>query len=246
MYKPAVFCSGHVEHGCHHADAYSKLTPEEKEAFDLLISGHVNEDGSFTTDMTHATKEILAVRHAESQYNVHLSGNLDSDLTNYGEFQAHLLSDHFKQLDLSGFTGYTSPLLRCLRTARYIQRKTGMKFTVLPELCEVSWGFPETGLDIRVMSGVYWEMNWHDLAGQDTIHLPKETDAVFVEKLSVLLDNLPEKSLIVSHGTCVMTLVELALGAKVEKVPEWDGSIKNASLSRVSHGTLEYLSKVVH
>jgi broad specificity phosphatase PhoE len=95
------------------------------------------------------------------------------------------------------------------------------------------------------MSDVYWDMNWNDLTEQETIHLPKETDSVFVEKLSSLLDKLPEKTVVVSHGTCVMTLIELALGAKVEKVPEWDGSIKNASVSKVSHGTLEYLSKTV-
>lgn len=246
MYKPAVFCSGHVESGCHHGDAYSKLTSEEKEAFDLLVSGHVNEDGSFTTEMKHTTKTILAVRHAESQYNVHLTSHLDSDLTNNGEHQAHLMSDHFKLFNLEGFVGYTSPLLRCVKTARYIQRKTGMNFTVLPELCEVSWGFPENGIDIKCMSDVYWEMNWNDLHNQDTIHLPKETDTTFVEKLTNLLDSLPEKTVIVSHGTCVMTLIELALGAKVEKIPEWDGSIKNASISRISYGTLEYMSKVVY
>lgn len=191
-------------------------------------------------------RNILALRHAESHYNVHATKHQNSDLTQYGEYQAHLTSNHMKSLDLRGYTGYTSPMLRCLRTARYIQRTTGMHFTVLPELCEVSWEFPENGLDIRVMSDVYWEMNWHDLADHETINLPKETDTAFVEKLSVLFNNLPEKSLVVTHGTGVMTLIELAISAKVDKVPEWDGSIKNASLTSLSGNALQYLSQVVY
>jgi broad specificity phosphatase PhoE len=77
------------------------------------------------------------------------------------------------------------------------------------------------------------------------LYMPKETDVSFIQKLSNFLEQLPPKSLIVTHGTCVMTLVELALGAKIEKIPEWDGSIKNASISMVTGGTLQHLSKVV-
>jgi broad specificity phosphatase PhoE len=245
MYKAAVFSGGHVESGCHHAEAYSRLTPEEKEAFDLLVSGHVNEDGSFTTEMQHATKNILFVRHAESQYNVRKTYHLDSDLTNDGEVQAHLLANHIHHLNLEGYTGFVSPFKRCLKTARYIMRKTGMCFVVCPELGEVSWTFPESGLDIQTMADAFWEMNWDGLDHKDTIHCPKETDAVFVQKLAGLLVNLPEKSLIVSHGTPIMTLIELALGAQVGRIPQWDGSIQNASMSHITHGTLQYLSRTV-
>ena len=246
MYKAAVFCSGHVESGCHHGEAYSKLNSEEKKAFDLLINGHINEDGSFTTEMKHSNKDILIIRHAESLNNIRSTDHLDSDLSNHGEYQAHITSDYIKSFDLSGYVGLTSPMLRCLKTARYIQRKTGLKFKICTELCEVSWVFPEDGLSIRVMADMFSDMDWSGLTQEETLHLPKETDASFVQKLSGFLNQLSAKSVIVTHGTCVMTLIELSLGAKVAKVPEWDGSIKNASLSMVTDGTLQYLSKVVY
>jgi broad specificity phosphatase PhoE len=246
MCKPAVFSSGHIETGFHHAEAYSKLTVEEKDAFDLLVSGYVNSDGTFTTEMKHPNKNMLVVRHAESLNNIEATDHLNGDITSYGDFQAHMVSNHMSEIGISDYVGYTSPMLRCLKTARYIHRKTGINFKVCPELAEVPWVFPENGLEIAVMADLFWEMDWGSLIHEETLHFPKETDDKFVGKLSGFLDLLSHNSVVVTHGTCVMTLVELSLGAKVEKVPEWDGSIKNASLTHVSNGTLKCLSKVVY
>mgnify|MGYP001567113054 CR=1 FL=1 len=179
---------------------------------------------------------MLIIRHAESLYNVHLTADMDSDLTNHGEFQAEIISNYIKPFDLLGYSGFTSPMLRCLKTARYIHRKTDIKFKVCPELCEVSWCFPETGLPIRVMAEPFWEMDWTGVKDEETLNLPKETDSMFLEKMAQFFATIPEKSIIVTHGTCVMTLVELARNTKLEKVPDWDGSIRNASLTEIVKG----------
>jgi broad specificity phosphatase PhoE len=244
MYRPAVFCNGHIKQGRHHGDAFAQLSLADKCSFDLLVSGHVNEDGSFTTEMKHLEKEIILLRHAESLYNINATDHLNSDLSNHGELQAHLVAEHLRSMDLTDYVGITSPLLRCLKTARYIQRKTGLRFHVREALGEVSWDFPPEGLFVHVLSEIFDEMHWD--IHEEIFHFAKEEDAVFVQKLNQFFNQLPPKTILVTHGACVMTLIELALGAKVAKIPEWDGSIKNASLTHIKNGTMQYFSKVVY
>lgn len=233
MYQPAVFTGGHVATGSHHADAFSHLTVEEKDACDLLVSGHVNEDGSFTSEMKCSNKNLIFVRHVESLLNVGLTDDLDSDITDKGVNQGLGLVDRLPCLD--GYVGFVSPYLRCLKTASYIP----LSFTVDRNISEVSWFFPDSGIDIKTRKEFGY--NWGLLG--DCLHFPKETDCQMLSRMVAFLHSLPEKALVVTHGSCVMTLIELALGACVKKVPDWDGSIPNASLSYISQGTLHYVGK---
>jgi hypothetical protein len=131
MYQPAVFTGGHVATGSHHADAFSHLTVEEKDACDLLVSGHVNEDGSFTSEMKCSNKNLIFVRHVESLLNVGLTDDLDSDITDKGVNQGLGLVDRLPCLD--GYVGFVSPYLRCLKTASYIP----LSFTVDRNISDV-------------------------------------------------------------------------------------------------------------
>jgi broad specificity phosphatase PhoE len=238
MYKPALFTGGHIETGVYHSDAYSHLTVDEQVASDLLVSGHVNEDGSFTSEMKHCCKELIFIRHVESLLNIGLTTDLDSDISENGKKQGLDLVERIKGIDLSGYVGFVSPYFRCLKTASCIP----IPFTVVTNISEVSWFFPDSGIDIPVRKQEFPIFNWDQCLG-DCLHFPKETDCQMLTRMVTFLHSLPEKALVVTHGSCVMTLIELALGACVEKVPDWDGSIPNASLSYITQGTLHYVGK---
>ena len=91
MYVAAVFSNGHIATGVNHGDAFMKMSEEDKNADP--ISGHVNPDGTFTTEMKHLNKEIILIRHGESLWNIKKSDSLDSDLSPMGVFQSMKLAE---------------------------------------------------------------------------------------------------------------------------------------------------------
>jgi broad specificity phosphatase PhoE len=188
-------------------------------------------------------KTLFIVRHVESLFNIKLCSHLNADISPNGEYQGGKLAHLMSGFDLSYFVGYTSPMLRCLKTAKRIQDKTGLQFVVKPELCEVSWTFPDDGLHIEKKSAEFPEMDWSCCGEDDMLLLPKEDDSVFVAKHNAFLSGLPRRAVVVTHGTCVQTLSALSIGEKLDKAPEWDNSIKNASLTMIFDGRLHFSSK---
>jgi len=241
MYLAAVLSNGHVATGRHHGEAFSKLSSTEQEAG--LVSGHVNPDGTFTTEMEFIDKEVILVRHAESEWNAHLSDSLDSTLTFKGVSQAQRLASFIrKNIDCRGMVGFTSPLDRCLLTSLPIRRQTGVRFFVRHELSELSNHFPAEGVEVPCRKDEYLDIEW---GNYHTTTFCKEPPEAFLGRLRAFLESIPNHSIIVTHGSCVQTMIEMALGVKMSQVPAWDNSIGNASITHIKAGTVSLLAKRV-
>lgn len=241
MYLAAVFSNGRVATGRHHGEAFSKLSCEDQDAD--LISGHVNSDGTFTTEMDHLDKELIIVRHAESMWNAHLSESLDSSLTIKGVSQAQAVAKYIgRNIDCRGLVGFTSPFDRCLLTSMPIRRHSGVKFFVREEISEIANEFPECGVQVSCKKDTYLDIEWNNYS--DTTFF-KEPPSNFIGRLNSFFQSLPSRSLIVTHGSVVQTLIEIALGVKVQSIPAWDNSIKNASVTHIKDGTVVCLAKNV-
>jgi broad specificity phosphatase PhoE len=64
-----------------------------------------------------------------------------------------------------------------------------------------------------------------------------------LSRVRQFIDSLPNRSLIVTHGSVVQILIEMALGVRVNQVPAWDNSIGNASITHIKNGTVILLAK---
>jgi broad specificity phosphatase PhoE len=235
MYLAAVLSNGHVATGRHHGEAFANLSKQDQEAD--LISGHVNPDGTFTTEMDYIDKEIILVRHAESMWNAKMSEDLDSTLTFNGVSQAQRLASFIrKSVDCRGFIGFTSPFDRCLLTSMPIRRQTGIRFFVRPEIAELD------GVEVPCRKDEYLDIEWGNYY-TTTFH--QEPSEVFLQRLRAFLESIPNRSMIVTHGSVVQTMIEMALGVKVHQVPAWDNSIGNASITHIRAGTVILMAKNV-
>lgn len=241
-YAAAVFANGHIGVGCHHGDAYSNLSYKDRLVQDL-VSGHVNEDGSFTSELPHLDKNIILIRHAESYHNAKLSEDLDTDLTERGKEQAEELSLFILKMGLKGYQGFVSPLLRTLETARQVERVTGLSFMVSELISEHSCLYNDSGVRIPCRYKSYDEFYWGELASSEELFYKREENIDFIKRMIIFFNKLPHNSLIVTHGNCVMTLIEVAMGLTVSEVPEWKEGIANASISLLRNGTLVWMSK---
>ncbi len=242
MYLAAVFSNGHVATGRHHGEAFSNLSCDDQDGD--LISGHVNPDGTFTTEMDHLNKEVILVRHAESMWNAQMSESLDSTLTLKGVSQAQSVASFIsKNIDCRGLVGFTSPFDRCCLTSMPIRRRTGIRFFIKPEIAELTDHFPDEGVEVPCRKDKYLDIEWGNYF---STNFNREPSGNFIKRLQSFLSSLPERSLVVTHGSVVQTLIEMALGVKVKNIPTWDNSIGNASVTHIKDGTVMLMAKNVH
>jgi broad specificity phosphatase PhoE len=241
MYLAAVLANGHIATGRHHGEAFSRLSEEEKNCD--VISGHVNEDGTFTTELEHVHKDIILIRHAESMWNANLSDSLDSCLTFRGVKQAQSCARFLrKNVDCSGYVGFTSPFQRCLLTSLPICKQTGVQFRVRQEISELTNHFPDCGVQVPCRNEEYLDIDW---ANYCNAIFNREPPKIFLGRLRVFLESVPDRSIIVTHGSVVQTMIEMALGVKVSQIPAWDDSIGNASVTYIKDGTVVWMAKNV-
>lgn len=241
-YRAAVFSNGHVATGCHHGEAFCNLSYQDRLAQDL-VSGHVNEDGTFTSELPHPDKNVILIRHAESRHNAKLTSDLDSDLTDRGHQQAERVAHFLYEMGLRGYFGFVSPLLRTLKTARYIEQATGLPFMVNELISEHSDYYPPEGLHIPCRQEDYDDFFWSDLCERKQLYYEREPNEQFINRLKIFFNKLPHNSVIVTHGSCVTTLIEIAMGVDVKEVPEWNEGVGNATVTLVKNGTLVWMSK---
>ena len=158
--------------------------------------------------------ETLLIRHGESQYNVYLTKNLDSELTSKGIFQvketAKYLKDNFNNLD--SFKGITSHYLRCLQTSKIIHEETGINFSVNHAPRESMWSYEFVTIPERSVE--YSDFKWNIPCESNYWEFKKETHEDFVMRLQSFIEQLNDNVLIVSHAEPVMLMYEIKLGIK--------------------------------
>lgn len=131
-YIAALYTNGKMVTGCNHGDAFSKLSVAEQDG-DLESGFYDPETGKFfTDDCEFYMKQILLVRHGEAE-----GCCPEDDLTEIGILQARKTAEFLCQnYDLAEFEAFSSPYLRCRRTADIIARITGLTFCTDVRICE--------------------------------------------------------------------------------------------------------------
>jgi len=113
---PAILVNDKIVTGLHHGDAYQKLTNAEKN--DNLLSGFADDHKFITDDQIIYLKEIILVRHAESNTQV-----VNGKITPNGYHQAKQTAKFIKTLNLVDFNFFSSPYTRCLQTTNIISEE---------------------------------------------------------------------------------------------------------------------------
>ncbi len=107
--------------------------------------------------------EVIIIRHGQSESNAGLTLELDSNLTDLGRKQAQATAEYLLDKpiieDAFSLAILVSPFRRTLQTARPLLEKTGLRASVLPEMCEY---FSDTNNAYRQFRGLTPEQMLHE------------------------------------------------------------------------------------
>lgn len=189
--------------------------------------------------------ELIVVRHGESRYNVQLTMDLDSTLTEEGERQVRMAGKYLRETfpHIEHFVGRTSPYIRCLMTSRIIREETGMEFWVESGPREVMTPYVECSVPSR--REMFPEFIWTSYPSTG-ITFKNETEEDFTERMKTYMHFLQihNKVLVVSHGTPSTAIVQMAVG-QYDRIPLHD-FVDNASISYVREGKLAIYNHVAY
>ena len=215
MKRAAIYVAGKIVVADSHLAAYQQLTRTEQN--NDIVSGFFDSDTEeFDSDMTEDhfyDKEIVLIRHARTDEN-----GPDPPLNDEGQMQAEVLAENLKHLNLDGYVGKTSPLLRCLQTCTIVSQAMSVEFEVDPNIVE-------TGLDgsISDRSNEFPQFNWPE----ECLQRKPETPEEFEQRVALALRNLPHKTILVTHLGVICNLAKFALCP--QKVQNMIGGILPAS-----------------
>ena len=130
----ALYLDGKIMTGLTHGHAFAKLSEDEKNKADDIISGFFNEKTQQFIDVDNNlefyTKSIILIRHGSVN-------KVDSNLSEQGIEEvkkvAYLLC---KKINLDNITAYVSPYPRCRQTAQIIADNTRIKVKISASLGE--------------------------------------------------------------------------------------------------------------
>lgn len=204
--------------GHNHAEIINQLGDVRDN--NTLRHGYVDVAGTFYNsieELYNSMKEYMIIRHAETQYNTGETDFLDSKLTSRGIRQAIGLGEYLqKNPDSEGFVGFVSPYRRALQTAYEIHTRTNIQFKVFPLIAEygAEWSRVQYEIKVEKRNNEFSTFDWslYDI----TQTFGAESFNTFLKRMKKVLEfDLPEKTLIVSHGAVVYTLVDLLTGGTV-------------------------------
>jgi broad specificity phosphatase PhoE len=231
--RPALYIRGRIVIGNSHCAAFEQLSSDERH--DSISSGvfdtETGEFQGYVEEEHFYEKEILLMRHASVA-----DDSIDPGISQDGVSQVKSVIPYLQKLDLSKFTCKCSPMLRCLETADIIQKILNIKFSVDPSLVEPPPYLKyeeEFYIPARVVDFPQylwpetngWVINNHD----------------FVGRVADVLRHLPKRSIIISHGGFVSSMVKLAL---CEDTMLRCG-IPTASLTHIQNREVRCLGKVL-
>lgn len=174
-------------------------------------------------------KELMIIRHARSLYNVEVTDDLDAGLTDFGHQQAEMVGEFLREeLSIPYWHIFTSPFLRCLETAQHIKDKlTGCAVTVDGRLGEMTVDYHELDSLSVENRGEAFPYNWSNYDPVDFAHERMED---YVQRLEAFYDSVPNRSIIITHGSPVLSFIRMHEG-KFNSVPLWNHSIGNCSMT---------------
>jgi broad specificity phosphatase PhoE len=155
--------------------------------------------------------DLILIRHGQSMANINCSDDPDCELSPLGHDQARELAKRMQRIPLEGFVGLVSPYRRALQTAQYLTEAVGLSFRIEDQVREF---------------GARCDINGH------CYHA--ESAQEFVERMKKFLRDAQGKLLIVSHGSPIAYLGQLANGFAMDVDGPIHQGIGNAQFRWIS------------
>ena len=179
--------------------------------------------------------ELLIVRHAQSNFNVGNTQELDSSITEAGQLQAYATGIWLKSgdekyhptRDVSEWKGICSPYQRTMQTASILSEVSGLNFQVCPgpreyfvqsfkhkDLADGHFVLPRRPEFPKITYPAEWNT--------EKRRFPVESLRNFLERISLFLASLKarphEKFIVVSHGAPCRAMKDLAIGYTIDEL----------------------------
>lgn len=196
-------------------------------------------------------RELILIRHGQSEYNVELTKGLDSNLTEEGIRQVRetgrFLSTHLGHIRTS-FVGVVSPYLRCLQTARILGEETGIDvWAVDPRAREIMVHYDECHVPCRRDDFPDYKWNYPYTGINFKMETTENFDARMREYFNELYREHPDGAvLIVSHGTPTTALAHLSVGTYTGPGVSEGTYVANSSISYLRNNQTMWFNKVVY
>lgn len=158
--------------------------------------------------------DLILIRHGQSLANINASSDPDCELSPLGHEQARDLGRRLKSLPLDSFVGLVSPYRRARQTAHYLEQETGLTFRVEEQIREFG-----ARCDI---DGACYEA---------------ESPMQFTQRMKSFLASASGKLILVSHGSPVAYLAQLANGFETAMDRPIHEGIGNAQFRWISDPT---------
>jgi len=158
------------------------------------------------------------IRHGESRHNQGMTADLDSDLTQKGIAQAmnaarSIMQSEFRSSVPKSIKILSSPYRRCIKTATVIAAEIGMEIS--------------EKIDQR---------EWGPTANVGSVQFKHETREELVDRITRFWIRERDNDLfIVSHGSPIAILTQLALGMSIDVEGEFWKNVPNCEPRWIRH-----------
>ncbi|HAS88950.1 MAG TPA: histidine phosphatase family protein [Desulfovibrio sp.] len=162
---------------------------------------------------------IVLIRHGEIEgHKGRAVGQIDLPLSPNGLSQAAQLADSLDSFQPRRI--YCSPLTRTMQTASLIEKKCGIKATLVPEIKEINLGEWD-GLDFAELKKMYpWD---YKQRGEDIVGFRAPGGENFTdvrERVSSFLERMENDfpAVVVTHAGVIRTILHIVLGFPLENI----------------------------
>lgn len=188
------------------------------------------------------------IRHGRSKNNTGETASLDSSLTPDGVSQCRMTGKFLSDTeDLSDFTIYTSPLLRCLMTTEQIilgakGKFDSLKVVVQPLIHEsLQPNSPDVTVPLRKKD--FPNYDWSLM--KEELTFGPDDGRKLIHRCASAIIPFNSSDVFVSHGATCIALA-LCSSQKNPSMRDWDYSISNASITKVVNNKILWWGRALH
>lgn len=187
-------------------------------------------------------EELIIIRHGRSTHNIQESERLDAELTPFGVQQAVNVGGFFRdQMKTGDHQIFTSPFLRCIQTASFLDGVSGFRIKVCSDLREyINHSGREVFIPNRHLDYPLFDWSQYAESGE---RFHDEFNESFLHRMHSAYDQLADKSIVVTHGLPGFLLLHIATQPVVRYVPVWDYSLDNCSITVVRKGRIIWFGR---
>jgi broad specificity phosphatase PhoE len=211
MLKAAISICGRVVVADNHLACFQQLSHVEQKCD--LDNGFVDlETNRFISDRDKSCfhhKELYLVRHGETDS----QDDADPDITEQAQQSIESTASLLNSRNIRSFEGITSPLLRCLRTAAILNRILGIRFRIMPEVMEAPKFLKnQETFTFKNRSTSFPQFDW---PASKEWQVKSETTHDFYDRVKETLQQIPTKSIVVTHYGYINLTAKLSLTKQV-------------------------------